>query len=93
MDNNRVKGKMKDVKGRVERQVGEWTGDEKLQAEGIAHQGEGKVQNAFGNAKDKVRDIADDVKDTVRPDSRPANEQHPSKDAGDRYFDKTKRSA
>jgi uncharacterized protein YjbJ (UPF0337 family) len=81
MDNDRVKGKMKDIKGRVERQVGEWTNDEKLQGEGIADQGEGKIQNAFGNAKDKVRDFADDVKDSVR-----------NNDADDRSFDK-KRSA
>jgi uncharacterized protein YjbJ (UPF0337 family) len=63
MDSDRVKGKMDDVKGRVKRQVGEWTGDENAQAEGAADQAKGKVQNAWGKLKDGVRDAADDVKE------------------------------
>jgi hypothetical protein len=31
MDKDRVEGKIKDVAGRVERQVGEWTGDPEKQ--------------------------------------------------------------
>ncbi len=56
MDKNRIKGKMKDIGGRVERQAGEWTDNEKMQGEGAARQVEGKVQNAFGKAKDAARD-------------------------------------
>lgn len=63
MDENRIKGKFDDVKGRVKRQVGEWTGDENAQAEGTLDQAKGKVENAFGKVKDKARDIADDVRD------------------------------
>ena len=55
MDKDRVEGKVKDVAGRVQRQVGEWTGDTKDQAEGAAKQVEGKVQNAWGKAKDAVK--------------------------------------
>jgi uncharacterized protein YjbJ (UPF0337 family) len=55
MDKDEVKGKAKDIAGRVERQAGEWTGDEESQAKGAAKQVEGKVQNAFGKAKDAVR--------------------------------------
>jgi uncharacterized protein YjbJ (UPF0337 family) len=84
MDKDRIKGSFEDAKGRAKRQVGEWTGDNKLQGEGLADQAKGKVQNAFGNVKDKARDIADDV-------DREAGE--PSRDSGDRFFDKTKRSA
>lgn len=61
MDKDRIKGKAQDVAGRVQRQVGEWTGDEKAQAEGLAKQAEGKVRNAVGKAKDAVRDAADDA--------------------------------
>jgi uncharacterized protein YjbJ (UPF0337 family) len=68
MDKDRIEGKMDDIKGRVKRQVGEWTGDENAQAEGAADQAKGKVQNAFGKAKDAVRDAADDVKDRDRSD-------------------------
>jgi len=87
MDKNRTEGKMKDIKGRIKRQVGEWTDNEKLQGEGALDQAEGKVQNAFGQAKDKVREIGQDVKENTKPSAEP------SKDSGDRYFDKTKRSA
>lgn len=87
MDKNRTEGKMKDIKGRIKRQVGEWTDNEKLQGEGALDQAEGKVQNTFGQAKDKVREIGHDVKESTKPSAEPA------KDSGDRYFDKTKRSA
>jgi uncharacterized protein YjbJ (UPF0337 family) len=60
MDKDRVEGKVKDVAGRVERQVGEWTGNKDAQVHGAAKQVEGKVQNTFGKAKDAVRDAAKD---------------------------------
>jgi uncharacterized protein YjbJ (UPF0337 family) len=55
MNEDRAKGKVKDVAGRVERQVGEWTGDTDAQAKGTLKQAEGKVQNAWGKAKDAVK--------------------------------------
>jgi uncharacterized protein YjbJ (UPF0337 family) len=59
MDKDRVAGKVKDVAGRVERQVGEWTGDKDAQVHGAAKQAEGKVQNTWGRAKDAVRSATD----------------------------------
>jgi uncharacterized protein YjbJ (UPF0337 family) len=61
MDKNRIKGKAEDIKGRVKRQVGEWTGDEELQAEGAADQVTGKVQNIAGKVKDAARKAKDDI--------------------------------
>ena len=55
MDKDRVEGKVKDIAGRAQRQVGEWTGDTEDQAKGAAKQVEGKVQNAWGKAKDAVK--------------------------------------
>lgn len=57
MNKDRIKGKAKDVAGRVERQTGEWTGDTETQVKGAAKQVEGKVQNALGKIKDKTRDM------------------------------------
>jgi uncharacterized protein YjbJ (UPF0337 family) len=54
MNKDQVKGKAKDIAGRVERQVGEWTGDTEHQVKGAVKQVEGKVQNAWGNAKDEI---------------------------------------
>jgi len=56
---------VKDIAGRVERQVGEWTGDKDAQVHGAAKQVEGKVQNAWGNAKDAVRSAPDDTANDV----------------------------
>jgi uncharacterized protein YjbJ (UPF0337 family) len=55
MDKDRVKGKAKDITGRVQRQVGEWTGDEEQQIKGTGKQVEGKVQNMAGKVKDAVK--------------------------------------
>ncbi len=59
MDKDTIKGKAKDVAGRVERQVGEWTGDEEHQVKGAAKQAEGKLQNAFGKTKEALREDSD----------------------------------
>ena len=70
MDKDRVEGKVKDVAGRVERQVGEWTGDSEKQTHGAAKQAEGKVQNAWGKVKDAAKSATkenrpfSDVEDT-----------------------------
>lgn len=61
MDKDRAEGKFDDVKGRIKRQTGEWTGNEETQAEGTMDQVKGKVQNAWGKVKDAGRDAADKV--------------------------------
>jgi uncharacterized protein YjbJ (UPF0337 family) len=75
MNEDRTKGKVKDIAGRVERQVGEWTGDTDAQAKGTMKQAEGKVQHAWGKAKDAVKpkprradDNVDNSKDTETED-------------------------
>jgi uncharacterized protein YjbJ (UPF0337 family) len=80
MDKDRVEGKVKDIAGRAERQVGEWTGDNESQVKGAAKQAEGKVQNAWGKVKDAVKKSSDradednvettDVEDEESPDRR-----------------------
>jgi uncharacterized protein YjbJ (UPF0337 family) len=62
MDKDRIKGKIEDAAGRVKRQVGEWTGDEKTQAEGLAEQAKGKTRNAVGKMKDELRGAADKLR-------------------------------
>jgi len=59
MNKDRASGKAKDIAGRVERQVGEWTGDTEAQVKGAAKQVEGKTQNAWGKAKDAVKKPAE----------------------------------
>jgi uncharacterized protein YjbJ (UPF0337 family) len=61
MDKDRVKGTIDDAAGRAKRQVGEWTGDTKTQAEGAAQQLKGKAEKAWGNVKDAARDVKSDA--------------------------------
>lgn len=74
MDKDRLEGKAKDIAGRVERQVGEWTGDKDAQAKGAGKQAEGKVQNTFGKAKDKLRDLGDNARDNARDNTGTVDE-------------------
>ena len=62
MNEGQVKGKVKDVAGRVERQAGEWTGNKEAEVKGAAKQVEGKVQHAWGDVKDAGQKAADKEK-------------------------------
>jgi uncharacterized protein YjbJ (UPF0337 family) len=64
MNKDNVKGTIDDAAGRAKRQVGEWTGDTKTQADGAAQQVKGKVEKAWGNLKDAANDAN---RDTNRP--------------------------
>ena len=68
MNKDEIKGKANDVKGRIERQAGEWTDDKKLQGEGAMDQAKGKVQSAWGKVKDKAEDLKDDAAKRPRED-------------------------
>jgi uncharacterized protein YjbJ (UPF0337 family) len=63
VNKDQLKGKAKDIAGRVERQAGEWTGDQEAQVRGAAKQVEGKVQKAWGDLKDAAQKTADKEKD------------------------------
>ncbi|MGA7399425.1 MAG: CsbD family protein [Candidatus Sulfotelmatobacter sp.] len=79
MDKDRVEGKVKDVAGRVERQVGEWTGDPEKQVHGAAKQVEGKVQNAWGKAKDAADSAAKGHRASSDVDDTNADEEEDRK--------------
>ncbi len=55
MDEDRVEGSAKQIKGKAKEGIGKVTGDEKLKREGQADRAEGKVQDVAGSAKDTVR--------------------------------------
>lgn len=55
MDQDRIEGSGKKVKGDVKETVGRATGDQKLQSEGAMDKVKGKIQNAIGSVKDAVR--------------------------------------
>lgn len=59
MNSDKVKGTLDDAAGRAKRQVGEWTGDTKTQADGAAQQVKGKVEKVVGNVRDAVNNATD----------------------------------
>jgi uncharacterized protein YjbJ (UPF0337 family) len=69
MNKDQVKGKVKDIAGRVERQVGEWTGDTDAQVHGTGKQVEGKVQEAWGDVKEAGKKAADRSEDERKEDA------------------------
>jgi uncharacterized protein YjbJ (UPF0337 family) len=59
MDNDRIKGAVKQKVGEVKEAAGKVLGDEKLKRKGQAEEVAGKVQNVVGGIKDSVRENRD----------------------------------
>ncbi len=55
MNKDRIEGSAQQAKGKVKEMTGKVLGDAKLQAEGKADKGAGKVKNAVGGMKDALR--------------------------------------
>ena len=56
MNKDQVKGKAKDIGGKIQEEVGKVVGSSEQQAKGLAKQSEGKVQEAYGDAKEVLKD-------------------------------------
>lgn len=59
MDNDRIKGAVKQKVGEVKEAAGKVLGDEKLKRKGQAEEVAGKVQNVVGGVKDSLRESHD----------------------------------
>ncbi len=67
MNEDRIEGAATTLGGRVETNLGEITGDRKLQSDGLVDKARGSAQNMFGGAQDAIRSALDraplDVRD------------------------------
>ena len=54
MNRDQVKGRMKDVGGKIQQKAGKATGNLSQQAKGLAKQGVGKVQKTAGDARNEA---------------------------------------
>jgi uncharacterized protein YjbJ (UPF0337 family) len=59
MNKDQVKGKAKEVGGKVQQKVGELADSDEQQLKGLKRQVEGKVQKKVGDLKEAVDDITD----------------------------------
>ena len=66
MNNDELRGKMDQVKGRVKQATGDLTGDDKLHDEGVVDETVGKVEDFGGRARRKVGDALDDLADDIK---------------------------
>jgi uncharacterized protein YjbJ (UPF0337 family) len=54
MNSDQIKGKAKDIGGKIQEEAGKVVGSSEQQAKGLANQAEGKVQEKYGDVKDSV---------------------------------------
>jgi uncharacterized protein YjbJ (UPF0337 family) len=59
VNKDRVKGTIDEVAGSAKRKAGAFTGNTKLEVEGMVQQAKGNVENAWGKTKDAVRDAVE----------------------------------
>jgi len=81
MNKDEIKGKVNDVKGRVERQAGEWTGDTDAQVKGAGDQLKGKVQQGVGKMKDAGNKAMRDLQHGDHRDERDMEREREDKAA------------
>jgi uncharacterized protein YjbJ (UPF0337 family) len=55
MNEDQIKGKAKEIGGKIQEKVGEVVGSRQQQREGLSNQAEGKVQEKAGDVKDIVK--------------------------------------
>ena len=60
MDKDRIKGAAQKIKGTIEKTVGRFVGNRKLETDGKIDEAAGNVRKAVGEAKDVVRDAVKD---------------------------------
>lgn len=60
MNEDQIKGKAKDIGGKIQEEAGKVVGSSEQQAKGLSKQVEGKVQEKYGNLKENVKDSLDD---------------------------------
>ena len=68
MNKDRVKGTIDEAAGSVKQKTGQLTGNTPLQIKGIGQQVKGKVENAWGKAKDVVHEANQEAE--VKHDTR-----------------------
>ncbi|KTQ95811.1 general stress protein CsbD [Aureimonas ureilytica] len=56
VDKNEISGGAKELGGKVKEGLGKLVGNDRLQAEGLADQAEGKTEKNYGKVKDAVKD-------------------------------------
>jgi uncharacterized protein YjbJ (UPF0337 family) len=68
---HRIKGKMNEATGSVEKNVGKAIGNTEMEGRGQGREFKGKAENTWGKISDKADEATEAVKESVRGDDRP----------------------
>ncbi|UZE48886.1 CsbD family protein [Rhodopseudomonas sp. P2A-2r] len=60
---DKIKGTANELAGKAKQGIGEATGNDRLQGEGLIQEGKGHAQQAVGDAKQAAKDAADKAAD------------------------------
>ncbi len=66
MNQDELKGKVEQVKGRAKQAAGDITNDERLHDEGVADEAAGEVREGFGKARRKVGEAIEDFGENLK---------------------------
>ena len=66
LNDDELRGKADQLKGRVKDAVGRATGDEQLRDEGAVDEASGKVQEGVGKARRKIGEAIEDIGDSIK---------------------------
>lgn len=66
MNQDELKGKADQLKGKVKQGVGDLTDNERLHDEGVADEAGGEVKEGFGRARRKVGEAIEDVGEDIK---------------------------
>jgi uncharacterized protein YjbJ (UPF0337 family) len=59
MNKDQIKGKAKDIGGKIQEEAGKVVGSSEQQAKGLGKQAEGKIQEKAGDLKENLKDKID----------------------------------
>ncbi|HTM02836.1 MAG TPA: CsbD family protein [Vicinamibacterales bacterium] len=65
-NNDELRGKMEQVKGRVKQATGDLTNDERLRDEGRGDEAVGNVREGLGKARRKVGETIEDIGENLK---------------------------
>jgi uncharacterized protein YjbJ (UPF0337 family) len=65
-NNDELRGKMEQVKGRVKQATGDLTNDERLRDEGRGDEAVGNVREGVGKARRKVGEAIEDIGENLK---------------------------
>jgi uncharacterized protein YjbJ (UPF0337 family) len=72
---HRVKGKVNEATGSLQKNLGKATDDREMQMKGQTKEMKGKAENAWG----KLGDLAEDTKETIKDSARGDGADRPTK--------------